>query len=263
MTLFLIVYCLVYLFAPSFELLANNNDETIYYLLYKFTGSIKSQELGNGVYLAGDINGDGYGDILIGANSEDIGLLKSAGRAYIHSGLDGMLLYTYEGENEYAYLGWALSDIEDTDDDGLSEILIGSRNTEASGMAGAGRVYHCSGVNGVVYRKYDGESYSDSFGFDLEGLGDVDGDGYGDFIVGAESYAVNPPWNRGAVYVYSGRPRMLKHKGRMPIQKYDPHRLLFKYEGEYTSESLGFQVCRIGDVDKDNRADFAYLVSVT
>ena len=220
--------------------------EEYYHLLYKFEGYHASQTFGRAVYLTNDVTGDGCGDILVGADGEDIGQLNSAGRVFVYSGFDGELLYVYDGEETYDFLGRALSDIGDTDGDGLSEFLIGYENADFLMHEARGKVYHCSGLDGSILYEYMGEGTDagDNFGCDVEGLGDADGDGCGDFIVGAKCYGgLQPPTKRGAVYVYSGRSRAL----------------LYKYEGEYQTERLGYKVCRTGDVDLDGLDDFAFL----
>jgi hypothetical protein len=222
------------------------NWEEYYYLLYRYEGYHVNQFFGDHVYLPGDLDLDDYGDILVGASGEEVNGMSFAGRGYVYSGFDGELWYTFEGENESARFGSALCGLGDTDSDGYPEFLFGAPDTyNLFDLSGGGKVYHYSGNDGSLINFYWGETPGDYFGNDLEGLGDADGDGIDDFIIGAEGYELDPPpYQVGAAYVYSGTIKQV----------------IYKYEGTQFAESLGWDVCKIGDVNKDGCNDFAYLL---
>jgi hypothetical protein len=214
-----------------------------FYLLYQYNGHHTNQFYGHCVHLAGDLNNDGFDDIMIGVPGEEVNGEENIGKVYIYSGLDGSNLYTIQGGYEKAEFGYAIGDIEDTNHDGYREFLVGSPETGQS--EGYGKVFHYSGEDGSLIHTYMGEGIGDHLGRSLESLGDADKDGIDDFIAVAQSYDVNPPpYNIGAVYVY----------------KSTTHKILHKFTGRNSAEGLSMVVSRTDDINKDGYNDLAYLM---
>jgi len=158
----------------------------------------------------GDVNGDGRGDVLVGARQETPdGGPDKAGRAYIFSGADGALLATLVSPNEQAVgqFGISMAGIPDVDDDGTGDVAVGAGGESSlGGQAGAGRVYVFSGATGerLMTEVSPHDEPGGGFGWatSVSGVADVDGDQAGDLVVGA--YHEDPggsPIDSGRAYL--------------------------------------------------------------
>ncbi len=164
---------------------------------------------GYSVSTGGDVNGDGYSDVVIGAPYYDNGESEE-GRAYVYhgsiSGLPGSANWTAEGNQTDAYYGISVSDAGDVNGDGYSDVIIGaSRYSNVYTYEGRAFVYHgsSSGLSGTANWTKDGEQDWAAFGNSVCTAGDINGDGYSDVIVGVRGYS-NQESNEGRAYVYNG-----------------------------------------------------------
>ncbi|MCB1616288.1 MAG: FG-GAP repeat protein [Pseudomonadales bacterium] len=152
-------------------------------VLYAFDGDSAADEFGRSVSGAGDVNNDGYADLIVGASGDDNNG-NNSGSAYVFSGADGSLLYTFNGEYSNDNLGLSVSGAGDVNGDGYAELIVGTkRNSNNVILSGAALVFN--GLDGSLLYRFNGDSYLDSFGVSVSGAGDVNGDGLADLIVGA------------------------------------------------------------------------------
>jgi len=148
-----------------------------------FTGQAGDQ-FGWSVSTAGDVNGDGYSDIIVGAYSND------AGRAYIYFGgisMDNIADILMTGEAVFDQFGISVSTAGDVNGDGYSDVIVGAWLNSAGGSF-AGRSYVYFGgtlMDNIADVIITGETAGDIFGISVSTAGDVNGDGYSDVIVGA------------------------------------------------------------------------------
>lgn len=152
-------------------------------LLHTFNGSSPDDYLGNSVSGAGDVNGDGHADLLIGAWGESA-VLGFSGTAYLFSGADGTLIRKYEGLIDHGYFGHSVAGLGDVDGDGVPDQAIGEMGNDTFGY-NTGAAYVFSGATGAMLQSWIGVAGNSRFGERMANLGDIDGDGRDDLVVSA------------------------------------------------------------------------------
>ncbi len=195
-----------------------------------------------------DVDGDGRGDLLVGAYSEDAGTGVFSGRAYVFSGATGTLLYTLVSPNAESggFFGLAVSGVPDVNGDGRGDLLVGAYKEDLGLFLQNGRAYLYSGATGDLLHILVSPNAAESsdFGTAVSGVADADGDGRGDLLVGAynENTDGQPGYSRqGRAYLYSGATGLLLHTLESP----NPRR-----GGEF-----GWSVSGVLDADGDGRGD--------
>ncbi len=163
---------------------------------------------GTAVSSAGDVNGDGYSDVIVGAPLFD-SVHFDAGRAYTYLGSSSGLVtspaWTADGSNATigigASFGSDVSSAGDVNGDGYSDVIVGARIYTNDQSFEGGTFLHMGSATGLATSAaWTAEGNRDSFVADA---GDVNGDGYGDVIVGA-SGASNGQLDEGRALVYLG-----------------------------------------------------------
>ena len=157
--------------------------------LFTFNADSTEDNFGTSVSGAGDVNGDGFADLIVGAWLDDNNGTNN-GSAQVFSGADGSVLYTFNGSSIGDSFGFSVSGAGDVDGDGFADLIVGAPNDNNNGQtSGSARVL--SGSDGSVLYNFDGDSAEDFFGISVSGAGDVNGDGLADFIVGAVAGGAN------------------------------------------------------------------------
>jgi hypothetical protein len=167
--------------------------------LYRLDGAAPSELFGSALARVGDVDGDGIADFVVGAPYASQGATRN-GRAEVRSGSDGSLLRTHWGLEAFGFLGAAVAGTEDLDGDGVEDYLVAAPQVDSNGQD-AGQVEVRSGATGFLVRLHDGGAAGDRLGSGLASLGDVDGDGRGDYALGAPG--ASSGW--GAVEARSGQ----------------------------------------------------------
>ena len=218
-------------------------------LLHELSSPHEKYLGGFGSSLSGvkDVDGDGRGDLLIGARQEDVGSVFAAGRAYVVSGASGMLLYEMQSPNpeRAGNFGYAIADVSDADGDGLGDLLIGAPHEGDGSMnlGQSGRAYLFSGMTGLLSFELQ-SPYPQPlgfFGYAASGVPDVDGDRRGDLLVGAWGEGAPPPYRAGRAYIFSGSSGLLLHTLRSPNEEFGSH--------------FGSAVAGVPDIDGDEQGD--------
>jgi hypothetical protein len=178
--------------------------------LLTLTGEAAGDFFGGDVGTAGDVNGDGYADVIVGAYLNDgSGLETDIGRAYVYyggPGADAVADLTMTGEAAGDYFGFSAGTAGDVNGDGYDDVIVGAYQSWPGGIRKAGRAYVYYGgpaADAVADLTLSGTGIDGYFGFSVGTAGDVNGDGYADLIVGAAGYYTGC-CDVGAAYVYYG-----------------------------------------------------------
>lgn len=183
---------------------------------------------------AGDVDRDGFDDVLVGLPLESPrgGGAQWTGRASLYSGRDGAILFEFHGER-LDQLGWRVAGLGDTDRDGHPDFAIASI-AEVRGLAqGVVRVH--SGKDGSLLHTLVGAPNEVRVGWALCGIGDIDGDGCRDVAYSAIGQDAQSP---GRVYIASGRTGLN----------------LRRIDGR-NGERLGAALANAGDMNRDGVDD--------
>ena len=190
---------------------------------------------------AGDVNADGYDDIIVGAEDEDDGSVN-AGRAYIFSGEDGSLISALSSpypEDDGGF-GFSVSGAGDVDGNGHHDVIVGAPKEDGN-SANSGRAYVFKGNGDLLYTLVSSnQNQSDEFGNSVSGIGDVNGDGFGDVAVGAHMEWADTT-EAGKAYVFSGDGGGLFFSLQSPNSQYRGY--------------FGNSVSGAGDVNNDGYPD--------
>lgn len=203
---------------------------------------------GSAVSTAGDVNGDGYSDVIVGAHNYTVSI-SAEGRAYVYlgsaAGLSTTAVWTGQSNQPNSFYGNSVSGAGDVNGDGYSDIIIGNYYY-TNGLTNEGRafVYHgnATGVNTAPDWEVESNSLAAHFGNDVSTAGDVNGDGYSDVIIGADTYD-NVENNEGAAYIFLGSPTGLSTSAA------------WLKESNQTGAFFGTSVACAGDVNGDGFSD--------
>ena len=195
---------------------------------------------GGAVSGAGDVNSDGYADVIVGARGKN-SVNTSAGRAYVFFGgpaMDASPDVTMDGYFGYQLFGASVAGAGDANGDGYDDVLVGAPGYN---RGSAYLYFGGQSMNAGPDLCMTGAEIDDQFGYSVAGAGDVDGDGDGDFLLGAplNDYVTT---NSGAAYLFLGSPSMDQFSE-------------LNFYGMYIDQRLGGSVARAGDVNRDGYQD--------
>ena len=250
-----------------------------------FADGMTGTYLGSGLRSFGDTDADGIPDFWVSAS---FGGTYNAGVAYLYSGRDGALLDAIEGEEKYDYFAQIIESVGDLDGDAAAEFVISS----VSHDSGRGKAYLYRGADRTQIRTFEGAHAGAAFGFDVAGVGDLDGDLIGEIAIG-EFYRYH---GNGMVTIYSGsdfcvlrrhhgerrwKLAVVEAAGDLNGDGVDEYylgapaggenevgiayvysgrtgRALFQWTGGAQTESTGAEIVRMGDSDLDGVEDVLF-----
>jgi hypothetical protein len=246
---------------------------------FQISGEVADDRSGISVSAAGDINGDGIDDLIIGASSADPNGGNS-GASYVVFGKRTAFAATLNlsaltGPNGFQISGEAADDRSgisvgaagDVNGDGIDDLIIGASGTDPNGgNSGASYVVfgkrtsfaatlNLSALTGNNGFQISGETAGDLSGRTVSAAGDINGDGVDDLIIGASSADPNGA-NSGASYVLFGQPLVT-------LTRYVPNLDLsslagpngFQINGEGAGDRSGWSVSAAGDINGDGIDD--------
>jgi hypothetical protein len=207
------------------------------------TGTGPAGGFGAAVASAGDVNGDGYGDLIVGAWSLD----SSTGRAYVYfgapSGPTSAPSWSVAGpDGASSSFGIAVSSAGDVNGDGYADLIVGA--STAAARVGRAHVFYGGpmGPSLVPDWSFTGPDGAGSqFGASVAYAGDSNGDGYGDIVIGA--YGAGPTLSGRAYFFFGGSSGLAS----------TPDASMPSIDGAYSQ--FGHTVASAGDVDGDGFTD--------
>jgi hypothetical protein len=244
-----------YVAAGVYENIATGVSWARVYVYSGFTGDIlytwqnSAVDFGDKlkVTIAGDINSDGFPDILVGAPSASFAGKPRCGAAVLISGSTGETLKIWYGNKPGAFFGASVAGVDDVDRNGFRDIIIGAPGTWLDNpKVGTAHVFSGSWNGdpnfGQHLYTFTGIHANSGFGSRVAAADDVNRDGYPDILISAPGYdsALGRGYH-GTVDVYSGL-------DGSPLAH---------FQGRNGGRHFGFSIAGVGDIDRDGYPDIA------
>jgi hypothetical protein len=242
---------------------------------FRISGEAANDRAGISVASAGDVNGDGIDDVIIGAIGADASF-SNAGASYVVFGrttgfaanlelstLDGTNGFQINGRQANDYSGSDVASAGDVNGDGIDDLIIGAPYAAANGSGsgasfvvfgrttGFGATLNLSTLNGTDGFRINGAAASTTSGRSVSSAGDINGDGIDDLIIGADRNG-SSPYNVGASFVVFGR--LTAFSPVLALSALDGT-TGFRINGEAENDYSGFSVASAGDLNGDGIDD--------
>ena len=243
---------------------------------FRLNGVAYSDSSGAPISSAGDINGDGFADLLISAPGADPNGNYSAGSNYVVFGRAASFDATFDlsslnGSNGFRLDGAASGDYSstarsagDVNGDGFDDLIVGAYGADPNGnlsgssyvifgkAAGFTASINLSSLDGINGFRLDGVAEYDGFGGSVSNAGDINGDGFADFIISARGADPNGVPEAGSSYVVFGNTAGLN--STLDLSNLDGNNG-FRLDGAVSRDYSGLTVRNAGDINGDGFDD--------
>ncbi len=170
-------------------------------VILQLDGAEAGALFGFSVAAAGDLDGDGVPDIIVGAPGASPAGRTEAGSVFVYSGATGKLLLRFDGLESFDGLGFSVAGGKDVDGDGVPDILAGAPSASPDGRVGAGSAFAFSGVSGNLIFRFDGSAGGDALGTSVAAAGDLTGSGRSAIVIGAPYSSAGGLAQAGSAFV--------------------------------------------------------------
>lgn len=216
-------------------------------LLRTYSGTRGNWDLlGSAIASIGDVNNDMVPDYLISADTDKLSIGCGGGCVMpvrVYSGLFGNELYSVWPAGSHSnYFGTTVQRMGDMNGDGIPDFAVSDPASAYGVSITAGITYFYSGSNGATITYLNGSVDWGWFGYAIEVLGDLNGDGYREFAIGSPNRASDLA-NKGYVNIYSGNRQL-----NFP--------LLFRLYGDTPGARFGYSIASLPDINDDGVEDF-------
>ena len=233
---------------------------------------------GSSVASAGDVNGDGFADLIVGAIAASPGGIRAAGSSFVVFGkasgfapvinlstLNGSNGFRLDGVTANDFSGSSVAGAGDVNGDGFSDLIVGATDASPGGKVFAGSSYvvfgkasgfaaavNLSALTGSNGFRLDGVTTEDAIGSSVAGAGDINGDSFADLIVGAYHASPDGRPNAGSSYVVFGKASGFASV--INLSTLDGSNG-FRLDGVTSVDNSGDSVAGAGDVNGDGFSD--------
>jgi hypothetical protein len=223
-----------------------------------FVGEASADEAGFSVAAAGDVNGDGFDDVWIGAPFNDHSASNGGAVYLVHGPMTGSLNLSsadarISGVNVHWFVGQSLSPSADVNGDGALDLVVGAPEANSGGSRTGvawvllGPITGDTTFSTTTAERFQGEDDYDYAGYAVAADGDLNGDGFDDLAIGAPGHDGTSSYDRnfGALYVVNGPITNGMNLSGADAERYS----------SYLSNGIGGSVAMAGDVDGDGYDD--------
>lgn len=213
--------------------------------MFRFDGEEAGVRLGSSVSSAGDIDGDGYLDILAGAPYANTASVSEAGSVFAFSGQTGLVIRRFDGSESDSMFGVSIDGGKDVDADGIPDVIVGALDhlLQPIGKVGAAFVFSSSNSN-LLFQAF-GPEKGNWFGYDVALVDDVDLDDHDNILIGAPSASPGGVLRSGSAFLFSSR-----------LQEQ-----LFQMDGLEAGDNVGVSVSGGGESTQNGGGEFVIGIS--